>query len=141
CHFAARHPRNPVSVPWQRCCRGEPKRAVMTTDMFKVETIQQPIKVRTLTVKRTTQLSPTLRRITLTVDDLPGFHSAAFDDHVKLMVPDAQGARPNVPVVGPTGLSFAEGRPKPAMRDYTPRRYDPVANELDIDFVLHEAGP
>lgn len=27
------------------------------------------------------------------------------------------------------------------MRDYTPRRYDAAANELDIDFVLHHHGP
>ncbi len=113
----------------------------MTTDKFKVEKVQHPIKVRTLTVKRTAQLSPTMRRITLTGDDLHGFYSASFDDHVKLMVPDEPGARPNVPVVGSTGLNFAPDKPKPAMRDYTPRRYDPVANELDIDFVLHQAGP
>jgi NADPH-dependent ferric siderophore reductase len=31
--------------------------------------------------------------------------------------------------------------PKPAMRDYTPRRYDLDALELDIDFVLHGDGP
>ncbi|CAM5202109.1 siderophore-interacting protein [Oligella ureolytica] len=27
------------------------------------------------------------------------------------------------------------------MRDYTPRRYDPETNELDVDFVLEHAGP
>jgi NADPH-dependent ferric siderophore reductase len=27
------------------------------------------------------------------------------------------------------------------MRDYTPRRYDPHAQELDIEFVLHGEGP
>lgn len=113
----------------------------MSTDILKVEKVQHPIKVRTLTVKRTTTLSPSMRRITLTGDELAGFYSASFDDHVKLMVPHVQDAMPNVPTLGPTGLVFAEGKPKPAMRDYTPRRYDPVANELDIDFVLHHAGP
>ena len=29
----------------------------------------------------------------------------------------------------------------PAMRDYTPRRYDLELGELDIDFVLHGDGP
>jgi len=27
------------------------------------------------------------------------------------------------------------------MRDYTPRRFDPVRRELDLEFVLHGAGP
>ncbi|MCF5569711.1 siderophore-interacting protein, partial [Pseudomonas sp. PA-3-11C] len=31
--------------------------------------------------------------------------------------------------------------PQPAMRDYTPRRYDLDIGELDIDFVLHGDGP
>ena len=31
--------------------------------------------------------------------------------------------------------------PQPAMRDYTPRRYDLSIGELDIDFVLHGDGP
>lgn len=113
----------------------------MTTDSLEVQKVQHPIKVRTLTVKRTVELSPSMRRITLTGDDLAGFLSASFDDHLKLMVPDTQGAELNMPVAGPAGLVFEEGKPKPAMRDYTPRRYDPATNELDIDFVLHHAGP
>ncbi|NYT58293.1 siderophore-interacting protein [Alcaligenaceae bacterium] len=113
----------------------------MNTASLKVEKLQHPIKVRTLQVKRVTQLSPSMRRITLTGGDLAGFLSASFDDHVKLMVPDVLATKPNVPVVGPTGLIFAQDQPKPAMRDYTPRRYDPAASELDIDFVLHHAGP
>src|SRR5690606_20928599 len=72
------------------------ERIVMSTDILKVEKLQHPIKVRTLTVKRTTDLSPSMRRITLTGDDLAGFVSASFDDHLKLMVPDAPGASPNV---------------------------------------------
>jgi len=42
----------------------------------------------------------------------------------------------------------AEGQPqrvpeeeRPIARDYTPRRFDPVRGELDIEFVLHDAGP
>jgi NADPH-dependent ferric siderophore reductase len=31
--------------------------------------------------------------------------------------------------------------PRPAARDYTPRRYDAAANTLTLDFVLHDAGP
>lgn len=113
----------------------------MTTDFFKVQKVQHPIIPRLLTVKQITELSPAMRRITFTGDNLAGFLSASFDDHVKLMMPEAQAEKPNIPVVGPKGLEFDESKPKPVMRDYTPRRYDPVSNELDIDFVLHHEGP
>lgn len=38
------------------------------------------------------------------------------------------------------GAGKSDG-PMPAMRDYTPRRYDLDTLELDIDFVLHGDGP
>lgn len=113
----------------------------MTTNHLEVQRVRHPIVVRTLQVKCVTELSPSMRRITLTGDDLAGFVSASFDDHVKLMVPSAPGEALHVPTVGPTGLVFDESRPRPTMRDYTPRRYDPVANELEIDFVLQHTGP
>lgn len=113
----------------------------MTTDSLEVRKVLHPIKTRLLRVKRITELSPAMRRITLTGDDLDGFISASFDDHVKLIVPEGLGEAPNMPQQGPSGLVFDAGRPKPAMRDYTPRRYDAAAGELDIDFVLHHEGP
>lgn len=113
----------------------------MTTDSLQVQKMRHPLKVRRLEVKRITELSPAMRRITLAGDDLRGFFSASFDDHVKLIVPEAPGEEPNLPLLSENGLLFKEGSRKPAMRDYTPRRYDEAANELDIDFVLHHDGP
>ncbi|QPT40878.1 siderophore-interacting protein [Oligella ureolytica] len=106
-----------------------------------VERVRHPIKMRLLTVKRISELSPSMRRITLTGPDLPEFLSASFDDHIKLILPAVQGEKPNMPVVGEHGMQFDDSRPKPVMRDYTPRHYDPVTNELDIDFVLDHEGP
>src|SRR5690606_4933530 len=68
-------------------------RTAMTTEFLEVKKVQHPIKTRLLTVKRVTALSPGMRRITLTGDDLTGFLSASFDDHVKLMVPEVVGAK------------------------------------------------
>ena len=114
----------------------------MTTNpSFTVERQRHPIKVRLLTVKRITSLSPSMRRITFTGDDLGGFNSASFDDHVKLMVPNAAGEALSLPTLGESGLVFDENKAKPALRDYTPRRYDAAENELDIDFVLGHDGP
>lgn len=113
----------------------------MMTESLEVQRLRHPIKLRLPTVRRIVELSPAMRRITLAGDDLAGFLSASFDDHVKLIVPDTQGDKPHMPVLGESGLVFDPDRPKPAMRDYTPRRYNPDTNELDIDFVLHHDGP
>lgn len=78
---------------------------------------------RTLTVTSKQQLSDALLAITFACDDWAGFTSAAPDDHIKIFIP---------------GAPFENG--KPAMRDYTPRRFDPKTGEFVIEFALHE-GP
>ncbi len=105
-----------------------------------VQKIRHPLKARLLQVCRVNQLTASRVRITLTGDDLADFTSASFDDHVKVFFPSSPGAKPVLPIIGPSGPTFPEGE-RPAARDYTPRRYDGVARELDIDFVLHGSGP
>ena len=85
-------------------------------------------------------LTPKMKRIVLTGDDLAGFVSSGFDDHVKLFFPDASGVLP-APIVGINGVSFPEGTPRPEGRDFTPRRFDAFRGELTIDFGLHARGP
>jgi NADPH-dependent ferric siderophore reductase len=80
-------------------------------------------------------------RVTLTGGDLAGFASAAHDDHMKLFFPRPGEERPTMPVNGPNGPVFPEGFARPPSRDYTPRRHDPAAAELDVDFILHGDGP
>ncbi|WP_127090565.1 siderophore-interacting protein [Aquabacter cavernae] len=83
--------------------------------------VRHELKRRTLRVVRTHSLSPRMLRVTLAGPDLAGFTSLGFDDHVKLFFPATDGNE--------------------VARDYTPRRFDPQALELDIDFALHQAGP
>ena len=59
--------------------------------------------------------------------DIEGFTSLGFDDHVKLFFP--------------TGSLGEDGQPEFMARDYTPRRHDPQAGTLAIEFVIHDAGP
>jgi NADPH-dependent ferric siderophore reductase len=82
---------------------------------------------RTLVVAGTEKISAHMTRVTFT-GDLEGFKSLGFDDHVKIFLPDdGQGATIETPnLIG---------------RDFTPRRHDPAANTLDIDFAIHDAGP
>jgi NADPH-dependent ferric siderophore reductase len=100
--------------------------------------IPYPIEVRSVTVGAITDLTPAMRRLTLTGPGLAGFHTHQCDDHVKIIFPGTDGVRRD-PV--PNGRQLLDWpRPLPPTRRYTVRRYDPDALELDLDFVLHEGG-
>lgn len=83
---------------------------------------------RTLTVARVEHVTPNMLRLHFTSPDLTTFESGSFDDHVKIFL----GAGDFVP--GPGGT-------RPPMRDFTPRRFDPAAGMIALDFALHDAGP
>ncbi|MCE9671207.1 siderophore-interacting protein [Myxococcus stipitatus] len=100
-----------------------------------------PVKFRCLEVLRVTPVTPHVVRITLGGEDLAGFQSEGADDHVKVLFPEPGKRRPVIPTMGPHGPVLAPGEKKPDSRDYTPRRFDAVAGELDLDFVLHGSGP
>ncbi len=118
-----------------------PTETTRSTRDLAVQRVRHPLKMRMLQVVRTRLVSPQLLRVTLHGADLADFVSASFDDHVKVFFPQGGGDKPAMPEVGPNGPVFADGQPRPPARDYTPRRYDPVAQELDIEFVLHGDGP
>ena len=103
-----------------------------------IHRVSHEIKRRKLQVLRVTDITPRMRRVTLHGPELVGFISLGTDDHVKLLfatTPEEQAA-----LDSEAPLQNSDG-PRPAMRDYTPRRYDPQTGELDIDFVLHGDGP
>lgn len=87
----------------------------------RVLRVRHELKRRSLRVLRTQNRSPHLRSIVFGGDDLDGFVTASFDDHVKLILDNGHG--------------------EPVMRDYTPRHFDAAARELTIEFVLHGTGP
>jgi NADPH-dependent ferric siderophore reductase len=104
-----------------------------------IHRVMHEIKRRRLEVLRVVDLTPRMRRITLGGPELKGFISLGSDDHVKLLFPQnaAEQAALETLVLG----AGKDSGPMPAMRDYTPRRCDLDALELDIDFVLHGDGP
>lgn len=103
--------------------------------------VRHPLKFRLLQVTRVDALSAHLIRVTVTGDDLHDFVSASFDDHIKVFFPEPGADKPVLPSVGPAGPEFPADQPRPTARDFTPRRFDRVARELDIEFALHDAGP
>jgi NADPH-dependent ferric siderophore reductase len=98
-------------------------------------------KFRMLTVARICDPTRRMRRITFTGDELAGFVSSGFDDHVKLFFPRSGEDQPARPAIGGDGRNIWDENRRPPARDFTPRRHDAAAGELDIEFVLHDDGP
>jgi len=90
------------------------------TDIPTIERVRHDLKLREVTVARINRVSPGFASITFQGEALADFTSLSFDDHVKFMFNDASG--------------------EPVRRDYTPRRVDTDAREIDIEFALHGHG-
>jgi NADPH-dependent ferric siderophore reductase len=103
--------------------------------------VRHETKTRLLQVRDVRHLTPKMVRVVVGGDALAGFVSASYDDHVKLFFPHPGEQKPVLPTPSPNGPVYPEGVPRPAARDYTPRRYDAAANALTLEFVLHDAGP
>ncbi|MEV6276092.1 siderophore-interacting protein [Nocardia sp. NPDC051832] len=101
------------------------------------EKVPYPIGLRELEVLRTEMVGTALRRLTFGGPELEGFESHAPTEHVRLIFPDADGS---LRLPEKVGLSMKWPRPLPISREYTVRRFDAAAGELDIDFALHPGG-
>ena len=110
------------------------------TEKHAIGRVRHELRRRLLTVTATERLTPKMLRITLTGDELSGFVSASYDDHIKICVP-ANGEDPVWSASLPGASPLPDGAIASPLRDFTPRRYDPATNELVIDFAVHEAGP
>ncbi len=87
----------------------------MTHEIVRV---RHETRRRQLTVSAVEDVTPNMRRLHLTGEDLADFTSLGADDHVKLFVPGSE-----------------------ARRDYTPRRFDAATRTLALDFAVHDGGP
>jgi NADPH-dependent ferric siderophore reductase len=95
----------------------------MNSPQREIRRVRHEVKQRRLKVERISAITPKMLRISLAGDELAGFTSLGFDDHIKLFFPGESS---------PTE--------RPPMRDYTPR-YEAGAGQLHIDFAIHDAGP
>lgn len=97
-----------------------------------------PIRIRELEVLRVARVTPRMVRVTLGGPEHLGFESHVPDEHVKIVFPDPETGELRVPT--PDGDHLDWPRPFPTTREYTVRRYDADAGELDLDFVVHPGG-
>lgn len=112
--------------------------------------VTHPIILRRLDVVRVVDVTPRMRRVTLTGDQLaaferdglslPAFVSDGFDDHVKLVLAEGGDLETALPVQRAQSIDWPDA-PHARTRDYTPRRWDAGSAELDLDFVRHGDGP
>jgi NADPH-dependent ferric siderophore reductase len=97
---------------------------------------------RLLQVRRSERITPRMVRVTLGGEELAGFGGEGPDRRIKMFFPVPGQDRPAVPRATSGGPLWPTGEPRPAIRTYTVRRFDPGSGELDVDFVLHEGhGP
>lgn len=97
---------------------------------------------RLLRVRRLRDLTPQLRRITLTGDALAGFPEDCAGAHIKLLLAREGQREPILPTLGPDGPIWPPAHERPIARTYSVSRHDASAGELDVDFVLHgDNGP
>jgi NADPH-dependent ferric siderophore reductase len=81
-----------------------------------------------------------MARITIGGPSIDDFVGAGTDENVMLYLYEPDASLPS-PLTLETARA-ALSRVRPYMRTYTIRRHDPVANEIDFDFVLHgDHGP
>ncbi|MEV6172507.1 siderophore-interacting protein [Streptomyces sp. NPDC051954] len=109
-----------------------------------------PLTLREVEVVRVVDLTPGMRRITLSGEQLceftsangfpqPAFDSPGFDDDIRLVFRHPGRAEPVLPVQQEKGVDLPRN-PRPLSKVYTVRRWDPEAGELDVDFVRHGVG-
>ncbi|MDK3255628.1 siderophore-interacting protein [Blastococcus capsensis] len=97
----------------------------------------RPVDV--LTVVAVTDVTPSVRRVTLSGEPTA---VAAAGPTVNLLVPQVDDAEPRWPRIQRDGrIVWPQGSHGIALRSYTARRQDSAAGEVDIDFVLHGDGP
>lgn len=99
---------------------------------------QPPVAVSVASV---TRLTPRLISIRVAADDLSRFADAAPTAHIKVFLPAPGQDAPTMPIMTPEGRVWPEDQPRPIVRTYTPRAYDPGSNTLEVQFVLHGVGP
>lgn len=99
--------------------------------------VPYPIGIRELEVLRTAWLAPALVRLTLGGPGLADFQSHAPEEHIRLIFPDEHG---ELRLPERDGNMLRWPRPVPVSREYTVRRHDPVAGELDVDVAVHAGG-
>ena len=86
-------------------------------------------------------VAPRLVSVRVVGGDLSRFGEAAPTSHIKVFLPAPGQDSPTLPVMTPEGRAWPDDAPRPTVRTYTTRSYDPAAGALEVQFALHGEGP
>ena len=96
---------------------------------------------RPVAVVSVSKIAPRLVSVLVGGDALDGFRIEGPTSHLKVFLPaDGQDA-PALPEQTPDGPVWPAGAERPVVRTYTPVRFDDESKTLELQFVLHGAGP
>ena len=98
-----------------------------------------PARTGIATLVRRTALTPRMIRVTLACDGFGADWPIEQPGEIITLLFPAAGEEVVLPL---QGWTFPPGAPEQEWRNYTVRRHDPEAREIDVDVVLHEPrGP
>jgi NADPH-dependent ferric siderophore reductase len=101
---------------------------------------REPPPFRRAAVRTVTRSAPRVVAITLGGPELRGMPVPEPAASVRLLVPRPETGRLELPSWTGNEFRFDDGA-RPPIRTLTPIRVDPDAGELDVEVVLHGAGP
>jgi NADPH-dependent ferric siderophore reductase len=96
---------------------------------------------RPVEVVSVSRIAPRLVSVWVGGDALDGFKVEAPTSHIKVMLPPDGQRELVLPKDTPEGVVWPDEAVRPVVRTYTPRRFDEASRTLEIQFVLHGAGP
>lgn len=101
---------------------------------------REPPRFRPVAARRVERLSPRMVRVTLGGPDLQGLIVEEPAASVRLLLPSSEGEELVIPTWNGNEFLLPDGR-RPVIRTFTPRRVNPERGELDLEIVVHGAGP
>lgn len=101
---------------------------------------REPPPFRRAAVRTVTRMAPRVVAVTLAGPELRGMPVPEPAASVRLLVPRPETGRLELPTWTGNEFRFEDGA-RPPIRTLTPLRVDPDAGELDVEVVLHGAGP
>ncbi|HEY1703486.1 MAG TPA: siderophore-interacting protein [Trebonia sp.] len=96
---------------------------------------------RPVEVVSVNKVAPRLVSVRVKGEALAGFKIDAPTSHIKIFLPRPGQDAPALPEQTEDGPGRPPEDASPVVRTYTPRAFDEEAQELEIQFVLHGAGP